>query len=69
MATVIALGNIIHDGKDYSEGDSIEIKSQAQVEQLEAAGAVIIKGKKSVTIDAGTGDIVDDANPAGKTGQ
>lgn len=45
MPKVIAKGTIFHDGAEYSEGDEFEVTAK-QAEELDAAGAVIVKGKK-----------------------
>lgn len=47
MAKLIALTSINHDGKDYTEGDAIEVTSAAQVAQLVEAGAAVVKGGKT----------------------
>ena len=47
MAKVVALSPVEHDGKAFTEGDEFEVSDKAQVAALEAAGAVVVKGKKA----------------------
>ena len=46
MPKVIAKSNINHDGVEYVEGDEFEVTAK-QADELDAAGAVVIKGKKA----------------------
>ena len=41
------LSPVNHDGKDYAEGDSLDIKDEAQAQALVDAGVAKLAGKKS----------------------
>ena len=47
MAKLIALQPICHDGKDYAEGDTLDVAGEASIAQLVDAGAAKPKGGKS----------------------
>jgi len=47
MTKLIALQPINHDGKQFTEGDTLDVSDKAQVAQLVDAGAAAIKGQKS----------------------
>lgn len=40
MAKYIVINPVQHDGKEYAEGDTIEVSDKAQADALLAAGAV-----------------------------
>jgi hypothetical protein len=55
MAKLTALQPINHDGKQYDEGDVLDLSDQAQIAQLVDAGAAVVKGtrtKAAVVADA-----------------
>jgi len=52
MAKLIALTPINHDGKNYTEGDALEVTDAAQVAQLVDAGAAVVKGGKTKAAQA-----------------
>jgi peptide subunit release factor 1 (eRF1) len=47
MTKLIALTPINHDGKEFAEGDTLDVTDKAQVAQLVDSGAASIKGQKS----------------------
>ena len=44
---LIVLSPVVHDGKEYDEGDAVDIKDEAQAHALIDTGAAKHAGKKS----------------------
>lgn len=45
---LIVLSPVVHDGKEYDEGDAVDIKDEAQAQALIEAGAAKLVHKKAV---------------------